>query len=235
MRIPFFLILFVFLFSSYCFPQKGKTTVGIQYKPILPFSFLGTGKIINDLNNVHFETKLTSGFSGGLVVRHNFTNLLAFETGINYVKRKYTLKIVDGNFNSNSIFRIISYEIPAMLMIYSQLGEKIYINGSMGPTIDMFPSSVQTSDSNYNHVAFRNHIFQPAISANIGWEYRTDKSGIIYIGTSFQRPFTFIYLSKVGYYRANNDFVFQNELSGSYLTIDLRYFFRETQPKNISD
>ena len=45
----------------------------------------------------------------------------------------------------------------------------------------------------------------------------------------------FIYLSKIGYYRGNNDFVFQNELSGSYLTIDLRYFFRETQPKNIAD
>ncbi len=218
-----------------CFSQKGKTIAGIQYKPILPFSFLGTGKITNDLNNVHFETKLTSGFSGGLVVRHNFTNLLAFETGINYVKRKYTLNISEGTFNDNSTFRIISYEIPAVLMIYTQLGEKIYINGSMGPVLDMYPSSIKTSDSSFSHVAFRNHIFQPSISANIGWEYRTDKSGILYIGASFQKPFSFIYLSKVGYYHGNNDFIIQNELSGSYLTIDLRYFFRETLTKNVAD
>lgn len=216
-----------------CLSQKGITTVGIQFKPIIPLSFIGTGMITNDTKGVHFETTLNSGFIGGIVVRHNFTNLLAFETGINYVKRKYSLKITDGSFTDNSTFRIISYEIPAVLMVYAQLGEKIYINGSMGPTLDMFPSSIQTSDSYFNHVAFRNHIFQPAISANVGWEYRTDKSGILYIGASFQKPFSFIYLSKIGYYGNNKNFVVTNELSGSYLTIDLRYFFPETKTQNV--
>ncbi len=221
------------MYSVNCLSQKGKTLVGIQIKPITSLSLLGNEKIYNDISEVQFETTLTSGLSAGIVIRHNFSNLLAFETGINYVKRKYSLKITDGNIINNSIFRIIGYEIPALLMIYAQLGEKIYINGSMGPTMDMFPSSIQTTDSVFNHVAFRNHIFQPAISSNLGFEFRTDKSGIIYLGASFQKPFSFIYLSKIGYYGNGKNFVVQNELPGSYLTIDFRYFFPETKTQNV--
>ena len=232
MRIFFFLAISIFLFQINCFSQKGKTTLGIQYKPIFPLDFLGTGKITNDSAGVHFETILNSGYNFGVVVRHNFTDLLAIESGINYVKRDYRLTIIDGTFTGVSSLRSISFEIPVVFMVYAQLGEKIYINGSMGPTFDIFPSNLQVQEDYLNHVAFRNHIFQPAISANLGWEYRTDKSGVFYIGASYQRPFSFIYLSKVGYYGNQKEVIVENELTGSYLTIDLRYFFPETKTKN---
>jgi len=209
------------------------TMVGIQIKPIIPFSVLTKDELINNSDGVQFETSVYNGFSAGLTVRHNFTNLLAFETGISYCKRKYSLRITDGDDVSQSYFRIISYEIPAMMMVYAQVGEKFYINGSLGLTLDMFASDVETYDSIYRHVAFRNHVFQPAITANVGCEYRTEKSGIIYIGTSFQRPFSYIYLSKAGYYGNNKEVVVENELSGSYFTIDLRYYFPQTKPKNV--
>ena len=101
--------------------------------------------------------------------------------------------------------------------------------------MDMFASSIQTFDSTFNHVAFRNHIFQPAIAANAGFEYRTEKSGTIYLGASFHRPFTYIYLSRIGYDGNNKNVVIGNEMSGTYLTIDLRYFFPETTPKNVEE
>lgn len=227
----FYLGWLLFLFPLVCLSQKGVTTVGIQVKPIFPISFLGTGKITNDTAGVHFETILNSGFSSGMVVRHNFTNLLAFETGINYVKRKYTLSFSEKDFTGQTTFRIIGYEIPALLMVYAQLGEKIYINGAMGPVLDMFASNVQTFDDYYNNIAIRNHILQPSLTANIGFEYRMKKSGILYLGTSFLRPFTYIYLSKIGYYKNVKSVIIQNELTGSYLTIDLRYFFPETKRK----
>ena len=230
-----FRIIILMLIPFSCFSQKGVTTVGIQVKPIFPFSFLGTGKITNDKDGVHFETILKSGFSGGLIIRHNFTDLIAFESGINYVKRKYSLSISDGDFTGNSSFRIISYEIPAMLMIYSQLAEKIYINGSMGPTLDMFASDIQTSDYYFNQVSFRRKIFQPAIAANVGCEYRTENSGTIYLGASYQRPFSPIYDSVIGYFRNNKEVVVSNPLSGSYLTIDLRYFFPVVKTKITAD
>jgi hypothetical protein len=219
--------------SGKCFSQKGMTMVGFHIKPMLPFSVLTKGDIINDTAGVHFKTSLNSGFSAGLVVRHNFTNLIAIETGINYCKRKYSLNITDENLNDQSYFRIIGYEIPAMLMIYAQLGEKVYINGSMGPVLDMFASDIETYDTSFRHVAFRRSVFQPAIGANAGFEYRTEKSGIIYLGASYQRPFNYIYLSKVGWYGNKKEIVVENELSGSYLSIDLRYYFPETKSKNV--
>jgi hypothetical protein len=227
----FYLCWLLLFIPLVCLSQKGTTTVGIQIKPIFPVSFLGTGKIINDTGGVHFETILNSGFSAGMVVRHNFTGLLAFETGINYVKRKYSISFSETDFNGQTSFRIIGYEIPALLMIYAQLGEKIYINGAMGPVLDIFASSVQTFDYYYYNVAIRNHTAQPSLSANLGFEYRMEKSGILYLGTSFLRPFTYIYLSKLGYYRDGKSIIIQNELSGSYLTIDIRYFFPETKRK----
>jgi hypothetical protein len=215
--------------SVYC--QKKVTTVGIQFKPIFPVDFVGTGKILNDTAGVHFETELNSGFSTGLIIRHNFTDLLAIETGINYIRRKYTLAITDSVYKETSQFRVIGYEIPVSLMVYARLGEKIYINGSMGPSLDMFASSVQSNGESFSHVAFRNHVFQPALNANIGWEYRTEKSGNLYLGISYHRPFSFIYLSKTHYDYNGKDITMFNELLGNFLTLDFRYFFHEEEKR----
>lgn len=224
-------LFFVLLFSKTIFAQKNVTTVGIQYKPIFPVSFVGTGKITNDLNNIHFETELTSGFSGGVVIRHSFSDLLALEGGINYVKRKYALNFTDGAFVHETSFRMIGYEIPFSAVIFARIGEKLYANGSLGPALDMFASNIVTYDQFFNHVSFRNHIFQPAINGNIGFEYRTPKSGNIYIGVSYHRPFSYIYFDKVKYSNGGRDATVGNLLVGNYLTIDLRYFFHEDPVK----
>lgn len=225
----------ILFFANESDAQKGMTTVGIQVKPIFPAGFPGTGKITNDVDGVHFETALSSGFSAGLVVRHNISKLIAFETGINYVKRKYSLLISDNNFSSNSTYRIISYEIPLLIMFYSQISEKLYVNGALGPGIDMFVSNIRTYDEYFVNTAFRNHIFQPGITGNAGVEYRTENSGNFYIGASYHRPFSYIYLSRVIYNGNTNGTGVLNELSGTYLTIDLRYFFPETKTKNVSE
>ena len=217
-----------------CFSQKGMTTVGLQYKPIFTVSVLGTDKIINDTAGVHVETDLASGFSAGMVIRHNFTDLIAFETGINYIKRSYTLKFTEPDYEENSKFRIIGYEIPIVAMIYVQVGEKTYINGSMGPVIDLFISDIETFGDNFHHYAFRNHTVMPAISGNLGFEYRTTKSGIIYLGASFQRPFEYIYVSNYGYYRNNKQVIVSNQLSGYYISVDIRYFFHPYNNKRKS-
>ena len=81
------------------FGQAKLTTVGLQYKPIFPVAFLGTGNQHTDQNGVGFDIGLHSGFNGGMIVRHGFTDLLAIESGINYVKRKYQLTITDSSFS----------------------------------------------------------------------------------------------------------------------------------------
>ena len=59
--------------------QKGVTTVGLQVKPIFPLNFVNTGSQTIIQNNARFDLTLSSGFSGGLIIRHGFTDLLAFE------------------------------------------------------------------------------------------------------------------------------------------------------------
>ncbi len=224
---------FLLLSGSSLFAQKGLTTFGIQIKPIFPFNFLNTGPLLNDTANVHFETELTSGFSGGMIIRHSFSDLISLETGINYIKRKYTLKITDNDtaFNGESSFRIIGYEIPVTAMIFARVGEKLYASGSLGPACDMFASNIQTYDYYYNHVSSYRQIFQFAINGNLGLEYRTENSGTIYFGVSYHRPFSYIYYDRVRYQYHGKDVVIGNELVGNYLTVDFRYYFHEDKKK----
>ncbi|HNP48770.1 MAG TPA: hypothetical protein PKK99_15230 [Bacteroidia bacterium] len=226
-------LFFIFLMQALtACAQKGSTVVGIQYKPIFPAAFLGTGKQTSTSNTVSFDVELKSGFCGGMFVRHSFTDLLSFETGINYIKRNYSLSITDSSFKGDSKFRIIGYEIPLSLLAYIQLGEKIYMNASMGPGVDMFASNVQSYDEYFQHVSFRRNLFQMSVLANIGWEYRTEKSGYIYLGASYHRPFSYIFLTKIEYRYRGKDEITSQKLLGNYLTLDLRYIFPENKSKN---
>ena len=97
----------------------------------------------------------------------------------------------------------------------------------MGGSLDMFASAVQIYDTVFNQVSLRNRVMQGAVIANLGWEWRTEKSGYNYIGASYHRPFNFIYLSRTQYYGTDPDAGASIELLGNYLTLDLRYFFHE--------
>jgi hypothetical protein len=63
--------------------------------------------------------------------------------------------------------------------------------------------------------------------ANHGYELRTEKKGIFYLGASYHRPFTFIYKSFMFYRKPNETISGILDLSGNYFTIDFRYFFHE--------
>ena len=218
-------------FGSSLFAQKSLTTVGIQYKPIFPIDFLGTGPLTNEFDGVQFKNELTSGFSFGLIIRHQFTDVIAIEGGINYVKRKFDLTFSDADFVGNSQFRIIGYEIPLTAMFFTRVSENIYVNGALGPACDMFASSILTYDEYFSHVASRKQIFNPAINGNVGFEYRTKKNGTIYLGASYHRPFSYIYVDKARYTYRGKDVGAVSFIVGSYLTIDLRYYFHEEKSK----
>jgi hypothetical protein len=219
--------------TNFCSAQSRLTTFGIQFKPIFPVGFLGTGKqtVLVDSVNVKFDLALKSGYNFGMVIRKGFSDLLALETGINYVKRKYHLEVTDSDFGESSDFRMIGYEIPASLLVYIRLGEQIFMNASLGASADMYASNVRSSGEYHNTLTVRNHTFQAAIVANIGWEYRTLKSGYFYIGASLHRPFDYELTSKAHYDRGIKELDVYQPLSGSYLTMDVRYFFHEDPKK----
>jgi hypothetical protein len=232
-RNSLFFLLFNFLCAFIVRAQQRVTTVGIQIKPIFPVSFLGTGTQTEVQNKVHFDLTLKSGFSGGMFIRRGITDLIAVEGGINYVKRTYNFKISEGSYSASSGFRIIGYEIPVSALVYIRLGEQLFMNASMGVSADMYASNVEAFDEDgYYHVlTVRRSVFQPALISNVGWEWRTPKSGSFYTGASFHRPFNYEFVSRVDYKRTPVSETLYNSVSGSYLTLDLRYFFHEDAQK----
>ncbi len=220
----FFFILF--FLCAQIFAQEKTVTVGIQAKPIFPVKFLKTGEQTLLQNGVNFTITPKVGYSGGMVIRWGFTKTVSLETGINYVKRNYDLEFKTDTFTGKSDFGVVNYQIPVSGLVFIRLSDKLYMNASAGLSLDMFVSDIHTFDHYFNNYSQRNGVFQSGVLANLGWEYRTAKSGFFYIGASFQRPFAQIYNSSLRYYKKNS--TQENvlmKLNGSYLTFDVRYFF----------
>ena len=221
-------------FSIQSVAQDKIVTAGLQLKPIFESGLLKTGKEVLTQNNVDFSITLKSGFSGGVVIRRGLSELLSLETGINLTKRKYELGITDRDtgFTGISEFRIVSYEIPLSLLVFIQLGEKTFMNASLGYCLNMYVSDIHTYDTTYfDNYATYNSRFRSAILANLGAEFRTEKSGYFYIGATYQRPFGDIYGQHITYEAYGKKEAVFNGLSGSYLTLDLRYYFHADPQK----
>ncbi|HLG36159.1 MAG TPA: hypothetical protein VI757_14875 [Bacteroidia bacterium] len=224
-----FLILFFLLAHSLLlYSQKNIVTVGIQYKPILALDALNTGTESVAANGVTFTVGLDRGFCGGIVVRRGITDTYSLESGINYVNRVYFLKISDENFSGDSEFRIIGYEIPFSGLVYIKLSEILFMNASLGLSVNMFASDIYTEDSYFRNSSHRAYVFNPGIIGNLGWEYRTETAGYFYLGASYHNPFSAIFNSQLGYYENN---LLKEKvtmpISGTYISLDLRYFFHE--------
>ena len=79
---------------------------------------------------------------------------------------------------------------------------------------------------------YRNWI-QAGVVGNLGVEYRTEKSGTFYLGATFHRPFNDMALAEFTYYGPNFfPYSLSTMLDGSYLTVDLRYYFHEDPDRN---
>jgi hypothetical protein len=207
------------------------TTFGIQLKPIVPIEFFNLGKQEKSRNSIGYVNDPKFGMSFGMVIRRGLTKNLSIETGLNFLKRNYDLTIndSDSSFSSVSDFSIVNYEIPILLLAYVQLGRNTFMNVAGGVSFDIYPTPLFVEGESFSNAVNRTNWVQPSLLANVGWEYRTEKSGYIYVGASLHRPFTNIFTEYVTYKGVDGDRLEEEtfELTGSYFTIDLRYFFHE--------
>jgi len=227
---------FVILFySENLFAQENVLTAGFQFKPIFSNKFFNVGPQTKDSSNISFTVKPSGGYNIGAIIRYGFSETFSGETGINYVKRPYELQIKDAGYTSNTRFSIIGYEIPLSAIVFIRLSEKLYVDASLGAVFDFFPSDIQSEGDYFKHFGKRKYWIFASVLANLGWEYRTEKSGYFYLGASYHRPFKDIYSSTIGYYINDNYVTGQQFLiSGNYLTFDIRYFFHEDPLKKSS-
>ncbi len=224
-------LLSCFLISPFVlFSQKRITTFGIQFKPIISSEIINTGAQTNKVNGISFTIKPNQGYSFGMVVRKGLSKQLSIESGINFSRRNFGLSIQDdsSNFRGESEFSYVIYEIPILGLVYVQMGKNSYLNTAFGTTLNFLPSDWDSFDFYFEHFSERRSWIVPSLLANIGFEYRTYDKGYLYFGFSYHRPFSSISEAGVLYKqdrieKARSFF----DISGNYLTIDLRYFFHE--------
>jgi len=217
------------------YAQNGVRAFGIQFKPIFPLSIVNTdGQHIKDeLNNTELDIIIERGYSIGAVIRIGLSKRWSLETGINYIRRNYSFKLSSPDFeNSGASIRLTGYEIPITAMIFVRLGENMYMNAAGGISFDLFPTGgiVSYDRDTIEYGMLESNWGIPALNANLGFEYRTKNFGYFYIGSSYHLPFSdiaTIYIS----YRDPGTNIFETlinpppTISGSYFTLDLRYFF----------
>jgi hypothetical protein len=238
-KITFILLL---LICSVSFSQNNNlpTYFGIQVRPLFPTSAGGQELSSLTQNNYQVNISQNIGYSFGGIVRKGITKLIAFETGINYIQRNYTINmsLTDTNVNASHTWSHVNYEIPLNALIYIQLNTKTYMNSSLGGTIRFSPTDIKKIVQTGGIHSFESYGLYKSkiafsINGNVGFEYRTDKKGFYYLGASISVPLTPImdYFSIHSIQSNTNKTLVEGEIQGRYISLDLRYFFPNIKKK----
>lgn len=215
--------------------QLGVTTFGVQVKPVIPFSFF------NPVSNLQREDltsslELTGGFAFGMTVRTGITKAISMEVGIDQITRRYDVAIANdtNGYSDSGKLRFVGYEMPVTLLVYIRLGERTWMNNALGASVDFYPGDAKKELQYAQAYYFRRNWAQVGVVGNLGVEYRTEKSGYFYLGATFHRPFGEMAKADVTWvdrYAGYKPYPMSTYLSGSYLTLDLRYYFHEDPDK----
>ncbi|MFM9055219.1 MAG: hypothetical protein ACKOQY_00805 [Bacteroidota bacterium] len=216
--------------------QKAVTTFGILLRPGFPSSYFRTGPISFSDSTTSHSLVQESGLSYGGVVRHEFDKRFSVESGIVYTRRNYRFDLSDGAYSEKGEYRIVAYEIPMTGLVTIQLGEALHMSAGLGASIDIYPSDVATSGDYYLHYSARKRTSNLALNAQLGAEWRSRKSGWIYLGFLYHRSASPTYTTLIEYY-PNADFAGayatqgRTELQGDYFGAELRYYFHQSPEK----
>ncbi len=217
------------LYASDSQCQENVTTVGFQVKPIIETDIIGSGSFLVDNAPLSVQVNPKTGMSFGMVIRTGITKSISFEAGINRVTRnfEYLFRDDDIDYEETLKFGYVNYEIPLKGLVFVQLGERLFLNNSLGPSIDMYASDVTSGDVFLQQVTIRGAWAKIALEANLGLEYRTRKSGYFYFGATYHNPFSPVARSSVRYRDDISERFVSFDLDGGYLTLDFKYFFHE--------
>jgi hypothetical protein len=189
------------------------------------------------------QIDVNSGYNIGAVIRFGLTKRFSIETGINYIARNYSFELTNTNFpSSSSEIKFPGYQLPLLGMIFVRLSENIYMNSAAGLSFDMFPTAgvVSQDRDSIEYGLLEKNWLMVSLVANLGFEYRTRKSGYIYLGASYHNTFGDMADVIVSYRGLNtNQYVKLIDpypgINGNYLSLDLRYYFNpESRKKKVN-
>lgn len=232
------LIVLAFCLSWPMAAQVGVTTLGIQVKPVIAVDYFEPA-VTKEMEHLRFRVELQGGIAYGMSVRVGLSKMLSLETGLGQIQRRYQFNTVNdtNGYDGSRSFRYVGYELPLTALVYLRLGERTWMNTALGASLDFYPSDAQTivGTGESGIYVFRQNWAQASILGNIGFEYRTERSGYFYLGATYHRPFTDLAQADATWTYfgppAVQRFTTRMALSGTYLTIDLRYYFHEDPDK----
>ncbi|MBL1278643.1 MAG: hypothetical protein COA33_000080 [Fluviicola sp.] len=244
-----FLFALVTLSASSQIKHKAKlpSYFGIRISPIFPTQFIGEKTLsmqqpANDPFKISTTITQTMGYSFGGTVRAGLTKLLAIETGLNFTKRNFdlTMELPDSSIRASNTLEFIQYDLPVNALFYIQLSKKWYMDASLGLAGTFSPThvgvvTVPQKKQEFRHTGIVQSKFGLDLNANLGFEFRTEKKGFFYLGGSARVPFKplFNMYLEYNYTGSTVNKVLKGEVDGSYLAIELKYFFPIIKNKGV--
>jgi hypothetical protein len=209
-------------------------------RTLFPTQFIGQSTLTLSQNEFSTTIEQRLGYSFGGTIRAGLTKLLALETGINYTQREFNISmdVPDSSIYAENHLTFISYDIPINGLVYIQMGRQIFMNASLGLALTFKPTNVgiltKPGGSNlFYHTGFVNRKAGFDINANIGFEYRTKKSGFFYIGGSGRVPLAPLFQMIAQYKYQGYKNTVKGNVDGSYLSIDVKYFFPNIRNRGV--
>ncbi len=216
--------------------QAGVATLGLQVKPVVVTNYFEPS-VDAEREHLRYVMDLKGGFAFGMSVRVGITNTISLETGLGSIRRNYAFTLANDTslYQETGTVRYAGYELPITGLVHMRLGERTWMNTALGASLDFYPSDVEAVVKEGSVYIFRRNWAQASVLGNIGVEYRTPKSGTFYVGATYHRPFNDLALADLtwNYFGppAARTFTERVSLNGSYLTVDLRYYFHEDPDK----
>ena len=239
-------ILFLFLPLSMFAQKENKFGVqnyfGFQTRMIIPSDAIGPNSLT--LTKDYFSTTIQQqvGYTFGGVVRLGLSELISIETGLNYVQRRFgiTMSETDTALTAFGTMSFIQYDIPVSAVINVKLSKELFANASLGIALQNKPSSVgiitnPRGKHEFLHqgvVDIHKKISFDLISS-VGFEYRTKKSGVFYIGGTARVAMAPVFLLVAKHRYVNESKVVYGNVNGSYLSFDLKYFLPYKRASNL--
>jgi hypothetical protein len=170
------------------------------------------------------------------VVRVGLTELISLETGINFTQRNFS---IDGSIADSGVFvtntlGFIQYDVPINGLFYIKLAKKWYANASLGVVAGFKPTDIATSNNIngsqfFYHTGIVNKKASLDLNGNLGFEFRSKNSGFFYLGTTVRLPTKPLFVYVATYRNQGYKVTQYGDVSGAYLGLDLRYFFKNVR------
>jgi hypothetical protein len=213
--------------------QKGVTTVGFQLRPIITSNIGGNGDFTSVQDEAVIDVMPENGIAWGMLVRRGFTESLSLEFGITRSERRFRFGFEDPErgFSTEETVNYINYDLPLRGMVFVQLGKQLYLSNSLGTAFVFYPTNAGAGDFELEHVVNRRAWVKVALEGNLGLEYRTKKSGYIYLGAAYHNPFSPFGRNLINYLDDDGRKFYSVDLNAGYLTLDFRYYFHEDKER----